>query len=550
MIENSLYDKKSLRLVDGKSADFRDLAWNCVAFANAQGGVIDIGIEDDATSPPNGQRINETLVNTINKVIPQYTVNVYAVAEKVTADNGGEFIKLKVFRSAQSIAGTSDGRYAIRVADESRPVLPDEMARLAGEKNAFIWETQTTRRIPRNAYDFQKLQDFINAIEKSDRVSPFVRSKSPDELLDYYSMASNEYLTNLGILWLGKREHRASLVHSPVIQFTKYDENEKKTAKKVWDDHSQNPLELLNSVLTEIPDWAEGLEISHGIFRTMVPNYDPVVIRELIANALVHRPYTMRGDIFINLFSDRLEVHNPGLLPLGVTPGNILHTSVKRNELLANVFYALGLMEREGSGYDMMYQRLLSQAKHWPIVNEEQDRVVVTIKKRIIKEEVVEFLDKADKAFQLKQREMISLGLIAQHDGLSALEFSRILDVSDQEDRIRSWLGRLPDFGLISTTGRTRGMTYFVPDTILKKLDFRGRTTLKRIEEHRLEELIRHDLERFGGSAISEIQKRIGPEISTQRIRDTLGTLIKSFIVEKNGYGRWSRYSIYKSKGK
>ena len=40
MIENSLYDKKSLRLVDGKNADFRDLAWDCVAFANAQRGTL------------------------------------------------------------------------------------------------------------------------------------------------------------------------------------------------------------------------------------------------------------------------------------------------------------------------------------------------------------------------------------------------------------------------------------------------------------------------------------------------------------------------------
>lgn len=549
MIEDSLYDKKSLRLVYGKSADYRALAWDCVAFANAQGGTIDIGIEDNATAPPPGQKVDISLVNRINKVIPQYTINVYAVAEKATAANGGEYIKLKVFRSAQSIAGTSDGRYAIRVADESKPVLPDDMTRLAAEKNAFIWETQTTRRIPRNVYDVQKMQNFISTLEQSARVSSFVQSKTPEELLDYFSMASNEYLTNLGILWLGKREHRASLVHSPVIQFTKYDENDKKTAKKVWDDYSQNPLELLNSVLTDIPDWGDGQEISHGIFRTMIPNYDPVVIRELIANALVHRPYTMRGDIFINLFPDRLEVHNPGLLPLGVTPGNILHTSVKRNELLANVFYALGLMEREGSGYDMMYQRLLSQAKHWPIVTEEHDRVVVTIKKRIIKEEIVEFLEKADQTFQLKQREMISLGLIAQHDGLSALEFSRILDVADQE-RIRSWLGRLPNLGLISSKGRTRGMIYFVPGTVLKKMDFKGKTTLKRIEVHRLEELVRHDLERYGSSALPQIQKRIGSEIPAHRIRDTLGKLIESNVVEKSGYGRWTQYFLCKSSGK
>ena len=47
MKENSLYDRKSLRAVLGKTADFNELAKDCVAFSNAQGGVIDIGIEDN-----------------------------------------------------------------------------------------------------------------------------------------------------------------------------------------------------------------------------------------------------------------------------------------------------------------------------------------------------------------------------------------------------------------------------------------------------------------------------------------------------------------------
>ena len=46
MKENTLYDKKSLKTVVGKTADFTELAKDCVAFSNAQGGVIDIGIED------------------------------------------------------------------------------------------------------------------------------------------------------------------------------------------------------------------------------------------------------------------------------------------------------------------------------------------------------------------------------------------------------------------------------------------------------------------------------------------------------------------------
>lgn len=51
MEENKQFDKKSLRYVIGKTADFGELAKDCVAFANTNGGFLAIGIEDDAVLP-------------------------------------------------------------------------------------------------------------------------------------------------------------------------------------------------------------------------------------------------------------------------------------------------------------------------------------------------------------------------------------------------------------------------------------------------------------------------------------------------------------------
>lgn len=67
---------------------------------------------------------------------------------------------------------------------------------------------------------------------------------------------------------------------------------------------------------------------------------------------------------------DRIEVVNPGALPLRVTPQNILHKTVKRNEHFAYLCYALQMMEHEGSGYDKMYEVLLSNGKQIPKVEE------------------------------------------------------------------------------------------------------------------------------------------------------------------------------------
>jgi ATP-dependent DNA helicase RecG len=107
-------------------------------------------------------------------------------------------------------------------------------------------------------------------------------------------------------------------------------------------------MQLIDGVWREIPDFRESYELPDGLFRQHIPVYDGRIVRELLVNALVHRPYTQRGDIYLNLRDDQFEIVNPGLLPLGVTPQNILHQSVRRNNELARVFHDLGLMEREG----------------------------------------------------------------------------------------------------------------------------------------------------------------------------------------------------------
>ena len=182
------------------------------------------------------------------------------------------------------------------------------------------------------------------------------------------------------------------------MQAIKYDEQGQKINKWVWDDCALSPVELVDAVWREVPDFRESYEVPEGLYRRSVPAFDEKVVRELLVNALVHRPYTQRGDIFLNLHPDRLEVVNPGRLPLGVTPRNILHASRRRNEGLARVFHDLGLMEREGSGFDLMYDRLLSQGRPAPVPEEGADSVKVTIQRRIVKPEVLRLIAEAMRA--------------------------------------------------------------------------------------------------------------------------------------------------------
>lgn len=542
--ETTTFDRKSLKTIQGRNPELEELAKDCVAFANARGGHIFIGIEDDCELPPAGQIIPESLPGKVQLRLSQITINTSVLTTVVTAVNGGQYIDLTVQPSVSTIAGTTDGKYYIRIGDSSTPLHPDQLLRLLNDKPAYSWETKSTR-VNRYDYDPAKFSQFISDIKNSQRISSFVKEKSDDEIVDYYFLAEGEYLTNLGVLWIGRRNDRAKLKYAPAVQFLKFDERGEKVNKIVWDDYSLNPKEIIERVWNDIPDWKEGIEVSDGIFRDFIPNYGERTVRELVTNAIVHRPYTTAGDIFINLYPDHMEIHNPGGFPVGVTPKNILHESRRRNEHLCKVAYDLLLMEKEGSGYDVVYEDLLANGKPAPVPEERDDRVVVTVSKLIVKPEIIRLIRAVSEQYNLTRKEKIAFGLIAQNQSLSALQFSKLLDLKGANPT-RGWLDRLVDRGIIMSQGKTRGTEYFVNPKIIRSANFSKSPSLKTIEPHRLRELIYEDLKVYPGSAISEISSRIGSEISRYKIREQLKILIDQGRVISTGIRATTKYTCKK----
>lgn len=538
-LENQHTDRKSLRAVMGKTADWDALACDCVCFANGSGGRLLYGIEDGEGLPSPDQRVPADLPDRLRKRIGELTVNVQALVSVKRATNGGEFVEIDIARSS-SVASTTDGRYYLRIADGCKPVVGADVLRLANERPGYTWEAIATA-IPAKSADPRQCASFVAGIRASDRVKASVREKSDDELLAHYGLAHGRVLTQLGVMLVGSPADRRTLGIAPLVQAIKYDEREQKINKWTWIDCELSPLELPDSVWNEIPDFRESYEISEGMYRRNVPSYDEKVVRELLVNALVHRPYTQQGDIYLNLHPDRLEVVNPGRLPLGVTPRNILHASRRRNDGMARVFHDLGLMEAEGSGYDLMYDRLLSQGRLAPVLEEGADWVKVTIYRRIVKPEVMHLIAEADARFQLTQRERITLGAMAQTEGMSAKELAVVLETVETEG-LRPWLGRLMGFGVIQSSGRTSGMRYFVTPELLRGARLDQKTTLTRIPPHRLRTLILEDLERYPASSSADINRRIGAEISAKKVKRALDALVTEGIVRYVGERRWRRY--------
>jgi ATP-dependent DNA helicase RecG len=543
MEEGKLLDKKSLRFLKGKHTDWDELAKDCISFANSHGGNIIIGIEDYDDLPPLNQRIAEkSILEIIQKRISEKSINVTVSVTLEIASNKAEYIRIYVPRNVNSLASTTDGKYYVRIADVCKPVMPEDIARIAAEKNAFIWEKLTSMRIEKSKIDEKKKANFLHDVRTSFRVSAFVKEKSDDEILDYYEFQKDGYLTNLGILWIGQRHDRSSLLHAPIIQIIRYNEREEKIWKMMIDDFYLNPKEIVESILKDVPDWQESMEIPNEAYRENIPFYPVEVIREICINSLVHRTYTARGDIFINIYRDRLEIRNPGTLPYGVTPKNILSKSVRRNENLSKVCFDLNLMEKEGSGYDMIYASLLTTGKSLPSVYEDDDSVTVTITKGFVNQNIILLMNKAIDEFSLKQKEIITLGLLAQQS-YTATELSKILN-QGEEYGLRSWLGRLLEYDLIQKSGDGKGTQYAVSSKFSQLNRVRKTNAKRKKSDAYLEEIISKDIMAHPNSSVSEIHARINNEINLFKLKRMLGGMLDRGILRSEGVRKMMRYSI------
>lgn len=547
MKENQTWDKKSLRAVIGNSKNFDEIAKDCVAFANKEGGHLAIGIENDDEFPPSKQRVDDSLKEQVVKRINELTINVAVVPRIVEAENGGEYLDLEILRSAASIASTTKGGYYIRDNDKSKPIAPDDLLRAITDKPSFSWETKVSLKYRIGQCNKEKLENLLSKIRASDRVSPFVKQKPDDEILEYYSLIGEDgYMTNLGVLWLGTQPQRARLLYSPTVQFIRYDASGNKVYKHVWDDYTLNPDELLESIWQGIPDWRESNEVSEGLWRKEIPAYDEKVVREVLCNSIAHRPYTTRGDVFINIYPDRMEVVNPGRLPLGVTPNNILRTTVKRNIELSRLFYALHIMEGEGSGYDLMYSTQLSLGKNIPTVKEGEDSVSVTIARKIVSKEASRIYDYMQYAYPEiieHQKAVIAFGLILQEEIISSEALSKKLQLPES-DRLRSYVDILSTNNIVLTRGRGKGTKYYVNPKIISNSKANIQTTLKTIEPYRLRELILQDLKYHPKSLISEMTVRL-PDIPFIELQNKVRKMATDGELAYEGGRKYRRYSLH-----
>jgi predicted HTH transcriptional regulator len=175
------------------------------------------------------------------------------------------------------------------------------------------------------------------------------------------------------------------------------------------------------------------------VFRKDIPTYPPFAIREALINAIVHSDYSMKGcHIQVAIFSDRIEITNPGGLPFGQTIKKALNGySRLRNRVIGRVFRELKLIEQWGSGLQRIIETCKKMGLKEPIFEEENNQFRITLfssKKRQTllnswENKIVEYLKEnesiksqeaaklwkiSDRAARTRLKKMIANGIIVR----------------------------------------------------------------------------------------------------------------------------------------
>lgn len=355
-------------------------------------------------------------------------------------------------------------------------------------------------------------------------------------------MVTDGFLTYLGILWLGNAQQRSRIAYPITVQYIVYDANENKVRKEDWHDNLFNPEELLLDIERSAIELTYSHEFPDGLFRKNIRHYHPKVIRELLINAFAHKSYTISGDILIQVYPDRLEITNPGGLPLGVTKNNILHARQRRNPHLIRIFHDLKLMEGEGSGYDLIYELNSMDSKENPMIESDFNSTKVIQSSKIIDKEILPLLDYISQHYSLYQKEFIALGLVARFKKLLSTKLSTLLQLTD-EDRLRSYTNRLVEQGVFIKRGVKKANEFLINPKLIANSNANIKTSLKTVEPHRLVALIEEDIRLHPLSLRKEIEERL-PDVDIADIQKKLYGLVKEGKLQTTGGKTYRRYSL------
>jgi ATP-dependent DNA helicase RecG len=354
-----------------------DLADELAAFANAGGGVVTLGV-DDETRDVLG--IPEDRLDQVERLVADVVRDaikppLYPIVERMLlpSSEGALQAVIRVDVPRSLFVHQSPGGYLYRVGSSKRVMEPEYLARL--------FQQRSQARIIR--FDEQVIPGATISDLDEGLVGRFRGPSGRDEtpvLLQKLGMAREDGQgavrpTVAGVL-LGAADPERHLPHA-MIQAVAYRGSE--VAEQMDDSAYQldakdigGPIDRQVAEACRFVVRNQKVSASKGVGRSDLPQYDLTAVFEALVNAVAHRDYSMPGTrVRLRLFANRLELFSPGALPNTMTVDSLPYRQANRNEAVTSLLARCSvptdisglesrrtaMMDRRGEGVSIILDR-------------------------------------------------------------------------------------------------------------------------------------------------------------------------------------------------
>jgi len=326
------------------------LAQELVAFSNARGGLLIIGVDDDSAvvglEGDDIRRLNQLIGHVIHTHIQP---PIYPLV-KIENIEGKKVLSVEIDEGSNKPYATHQGIYLTKAGSDKRKISPQELRRLFAESKNLFPDESMVHRTTIDDLDMSKLRKFL----KDD--NPDILNKIHHHDLDVKTVLSNlelfrdDHLTLAGNLIFGENPQR--FTPSFYVDCCYFDGNDvgvshfisKKTLKGTLDELYEDSMRFIVSQL-------RSYQVEAGFNTNAKLEIHQEVLTELIVNALVHRDYYINASIKIFMFHNRIEIINPGKLTNSLTVEKISSgIAIQRNPILSSICKTILPYTGYGSG--------------------------------------------------------------------------------------------------------------------------------------------------------------------------------------------------------
>ena len=324
-----------LEYKESLSASF---ARELVAFANTVGGRVLLGVRDDGTV----KGIGDT--NDLRARIQDIARNCDPPV-KILLQRIGEVTVVTVRESDAKPVQCSDG-FFWRQGAVSQKLRREEIRDLFQQTGAIRFDLSICPRFRYpDDFDLDKFNDWLGK-------SKITRGGAVEDILVNIEAAERSggemIFRNAGVLFFAKNvRHFFNQAYITCLLA--------KGSDKV---HVLDRKDFDDSIVADIEDAMRFIERNtrtawriEGLQRQNIPEYPMNALREAITNAVMHRDWFIEGaNVFVEIYTDRIEVSSPGGLPNGMKLSDFGHKSVRRNALIADLLHRIDFIEKAGTG--------------------------------------------------------------------------------------------------------------------------------------------------------------------------------------------------------